>query len=282
MASYRRNGADSFGIVVGNEIIDLGTKLGGQFGCLADALAPDGLAALAQAADGQEPDCAVADVELMPVIPQPAKIFCIGLNYEMHRKETGQPKADYPTIFTRFADTLVGHGAPIIKPAYSDYLDFEGELAVIIGQGGRHITRDRALDHVAGYACYNDASVRDWQRHTGQFTPGKNFPSTGGFGPWMVTQDEAPDIEKATITTHLNGDEVQSATIDDLIFPVPELIAYLSTFTALAPGDVISTGTPGGVGFMRDPQLFMKPGDEVVVEIAGVGKLANPIAAESV
>jgi 2-keto-4-pentenoate hydratase/2-oxohepta-3-ene-1,7-dioic acid hydratase in catechol pathway len=221
------------------------------------------------------------EVQLLPVIPNPEKIICVGLNYESHRLETGMPEMDHPVLFTRFSSTQVAHGAPIIRPNVSEKLDFEGELAVIIGRGGRHITRENAFQHVAGYACYNDASIRDWQMHTRQFTPGKNFDDTGAFGPWMVTPDEITDMGSQTVTTRLNGEQVQHAPFSDLIFDIPALIEYISTFCTLVAGDVIVTGTPGGVGVKRKPRLYMKPGDVVEVEISGVGVLRNPIVKES-
>jgi len=175
----------------------------------------------------------------------------------------------------------VGHKRAIIRPRVSDKLDYEGELAVIIGRDGRHIAEADAFAHVAGYSCFNEGSVRDWQRHALQFTPGKNFPATGGFGPWLVTTDDIADLRAATITTRLNDVVMQNATLGDMIFSVPQLIAYISTFTPLAPGDVICTGTPGGVGAKRNPPVFMKPGDVVEVEIAGIGTLINTIADEA-
>ena len=220
------------------------------------------------------------EVTLAPPIPNPGKIFCVGLNYVEHREETGRAATAHPTIFTRFADTQVAHGAPLIVPRESEKFDFEGELAVIIGKPGRRIAEADALSHVAGYACYNDGSVRGWQNHTAQFTPGKNFPGTGGFGPWMVTADELPDPTVMSVTTRLNGQVVQHAPVSDMIFPIPVVIAYLSAFTQLSPGDVISTGTPGGVGAKRVPPLWMKPGDVAEVEISGIGILRNPVAAD--
>ncbi len=183
-------------------------------------------------------------------------------------------------MFTRFADTLVAHRAPIVRPKVSTHLDYEGELALVIGEGGRAIAREQALAHVAGYACFNEASVRDWQRHNIQFTPGKNFPGTGAFGPWLVTPDEAGELGPQRVVTRLNGQVVQDQPISEMIWPVEELIAYVSAFTPLAPGDVIATGTPGGVGARRDPPLWMQPGDVVEVEIGRMGRLVNPISAE--
>jgi 2-keto-4-pentenoate hydratase/2-oxohepta-3-ene-1,7-dioic acid hydratase in catechol pathway len=221
----------------------------------------------------------LSSVTWLPLIAAPAKILCIGLNYENHRQETGRAVVAHPTVFTRFADSQTSHLGPILKPTVSDKLDYEGELAVIIGKGGWQIPADRALDHVAGYSCYNDGSVRDWQNHTIQFTPGKNFPSTGAFGPWMVTADAFGPLGQQRIQTRLNGEIMQDAVLADMIFTVPRIIEYISNFTPLAPGDVIVSGTPGGVGAKRQPPVFMKPGDRVEVEIDGIGTLVNPIVA---
>jgi 2-keto-4-pentenoate hydratase/2-oxohepta-3-ene-1,7-dioic acid hydratase in catechol pathway len=220
------------------------------------------------------------EIAWLPVISNPEKIFCVGLNYELHRKETGRAVVDHPTIFARFANTQTGHLTDILRPRVSTHLDFEGELAIIIGKRGRYIARDRALDHIAGYACYNDGSVRDWQHHTHQFTPGKNFPRTGSFGPWMVTPDEFTDMATRGIITRLNGETVQQAKLGEMIFDIPTLVEYCSSFNPLVPGDVIVTGTPGGVGVKRTPPLWMKPGDIVEVEIDGIGVLRNGIADE--
>ncbi len=220
-------------------------------------------------------------VTWLPVIPHPRKIICIGVNYDAHRRETGRPEVQYPTVFTRFADTQIGHGSDLIRPDASSNFDFEGELAVIIGIGGRAIPEAEATAHIAGYACYNDGSVRDWQRHTSQFIPGKNFPATGAFGPWMVTPDEMGPLGPQRLQTRLNGVCVQDAHLADMIFDVPKLIAYCSRFTRLDPGDVIVTGTPAGVGERRDPPLWLKPGDTVEVEIDGIGVLRNRVAAET-
>jgi 2-keto-4-pentenoate hydratase/2-oxohepta-3-ene-1,7-dioic acid hydratase in catechol pathway len=231
-------------------------------------------------AAGAKPDHALKDLVFAPVIPNPDKIVCVGLNYEEHRVETGRDKTEQPALFLRVAASQVGHGQPMLCPRESTMFDYEGEIAVIIGRGGRRIPQARAYEHVAGYACYNDGSVRDWQRHTVQWTAGKNFVHTGAFGPWMVTADEIPGGTLLTLTTRLNGAEVQRANTEQMIFKIPRLIEYISTFTTLAPGDVIVTGTPGGVGSRRTPPLWMKPGDTVEVEIDKVGKLVNPIAVE--
>ena len=183
-------------------------------------------------------------------------------------------------MFTRFADTQVGHRGALVKPRHSDKMDYEGELAVVIGKAGRDIDAADALAHVAGFACYQDASIRDFQGHTTQFTPGKNFPATGGFGPWLTTPDEAGPIGAQRLRTTLNGTVMQEARLGEMIFPIERLIAYLSSWTPLAPGDVIATGTPGGVGMKRVPPVWLEDGDEVVVEIDGVGTLSNPVVAE--
>lgn len=222
----------------------------------------------------------LSDVTFLPVIPDPAKIFCVGINYMEHKIETGRPDVEHPTIFVRYPDAQVGHLQPLIKPKETERFDYEGELAIIIGKGGRYINEENAMDHVAGYACFNDGSVRNWQRHTSQFTPGKTFPGTGGFGPYLVTADEIGDYTKLPIETRLNGEVMQKATLADLIFPIPAIINYVSTFTPLVAGDVIVTGTPGGVGDKREPPLYMEPGDLVEVDIGAVGTLVNPVVAE--
>jgi len=276
LATFAIDGTQSWGAVDGDAIVDLG---GLPFDGIRALLAADALEE-ARAAMATAPRVPIGAITWLPVIPNPAKILCIGLNYETHRKETGRDATAHPAIFTRYADTLIGQGVDIERTKLSTWLDYEGELAIVIGKPGRHIAREDAMAHVAGYACFNDATIRDWQRHTIQFTPGKNFPATGPFGPWMVTADEIPDITRLRITTRLNGLVVQDAGFDQLIFPLDELIAYCSAFTPLAAGDVIATGTPGGVGFKREPMLFMKPGDRVEVDIPGIGCLVNGIRDE--
>lgn len=273
-------GKVSYGAVLGAGIVDLGGKLGPKYPDVKALIAADALAEAAAVLKGAAADFPLDRVRLLPPLPNPDKILCVGVNYDDHRKETGRDTSEKPVIFTRFADTQVGHGAALVRPRSSERFDYEGELAVVIGRPGRHIPESTALAHIAGYACYNDGSVRDWQRHTHQFTPGKNFPGSGGFGPWLVTADEVPDPFALTLTTRLNGQEVQKASTDLMIFDLKQLIAYISGFTKLNPGDVIITGTPGGVGDKRNPPLYMKPGDVAEVEISGVGLLRNPVIAE--
>jgi 2-keto-4-pentenoate hydratase/2-oxohepta-3-ene-1,7-dioic acid hydratase in catechol pathway len=270
LATIEIEGLAQWGVVEGNAI-----ALIDRWPTLQKAIEAGKLKEATSSASGVR--VAIDEVRWLPVIPEPTKIICVGLNYEKHRRETGRGVVSNPTLFTRFADSQTGHLREIVLPPESDQLDFEGELAVVIGTGGRRIPEERALDHVAGYACYNDGSIRDWQAHTIQFTPGKNWPETGSFGPWLVTPDEIGPLGPQRIQTRLNGTVMQDATLSEMIFSVPRLIAYISTFTVLSPGDVIVSGTPGGVGAKRDPQVFMKEGDRVEVEIDGVGLLVNNI-----
>lgn len=278
IASFKAGSSASYGLVTEHGIVDAGRRLA-DCPSLRSLLAHGALGEL-QKLQGEKPDHALSAVEFLPTIPDPEKIFCVGVNYATHLAESGHPTPAHPMIFTRFANSQVGAGQPMVRPAESERFDYEGEMAVIVGTRGRRIPREKAIEHVAGYACYNDGSIRDWQRHTSQFTPGKNFAGTGAFGPWMVTTDEIADIGAETITTRLNGVEVQHAPISDLVFDVAALIAYCSTFCELAPGDVIVTGTTGGVGAYRKPPLWMKGGDVVEVEISGVGVLRNPVIDE--
>ncbi|CCD84457.1 putative bifunctional enzyme with isomerase/decarboxylase activity [Includes:5-carboxymethyl-2-hydroxymuconate delta-isomerase/ 5-oxopent-3-ene-1,2,5-tricarboxylate decarboxylase] [Bradyrhizobium sp. ORS 285] len=280
-ASFKINNVTSWGLVEGDEIADLGAILRDRFPDLKSAIAADALKQAAAAASGAQRH-ALSAITFLPVIPNPDKILCIGLNYETHRKETGRSEVENPTVFGRFANSQTGHLSNIIRPRVSTDLDFEGELAIVIGKPGRYIPRSEAFQHIAGYACYNEGSVRDFQRHTHQFTPGKNFPDTGAFGPWLVTSDEIDDLGPLKLQTRLNGEVVQEATISQMIFDIPRQIEYCSSFTRLEPGDVIATGTPGGVGSRRTPPLWMKPGDVVEVEIDKIGLLRNGIADEAV
>jgi 2-keto-4-pentenoate hydratase/2-oxohepta-3-ene-1,7-dioic acid hydratase in catechol pathway len=279
LASFTVSGRASYGIVVGDGLVDVGARLGTRYPTLRAALAGDALGEIARSADAK-PDLAVSAVRLEPPIPAPDKIVCIGLNYRAHAAEAGLKVPDNPSLFLRLTNTLVPHGGALVRPSASSDMDYEGELAVVIGRGGRHIAANRALDHVAGYACFNDGSLRDYQRQH-SVAVGKNFLATGGFGPWLVTRDEVPDPSQLTLTTRLNGAEVQRGDTADMIFSVPQIISYVSAFTPLEPGDVISTGTPPGVGMARKPPLWLKPGDVVEVEISKIGVLSNSVVAET-
>jgi 2-keto-4-pentenoate hydratase/2-oxohepta-3-ene-1,7-dioic acid hydratase in catechol pathway len=222
----------------------------------------------------------LSEIKFLPVITDPGKIVCVGLNYQEHVHETGRSDSEKPALFLRTAVSQTAHLAPMIKPKASDRFDYEGELALVIGKPGRHIKAEQALTHIAGYSCYNDGSVRDWQRHTHQWTPGKNFDATGSFGPYLVLPDAIGERQNTWLTTRVNGNEVQKANLAQMIFTIEEIIVYVSGFTKLETGDVIVTGTPGGVGDRRQPPLYLFPGDRVEVEITGVGLLENTIALE--
>ena len=278
LASYLLAGSAGYGVVTDRGVVDLTRRIGSKYPDLRALLAGDGLGDAQQAVAVAPADCQLADLTLLPVIPNPDKIICVGLNYEEHVKETGRDKTENPTLFLRLADSQVGANQAMVRPRESTHFDYEAEIAVIIGKAGRRISEPDSWRHIAGYSCYNDGSIRDWQRHTSQFTPGKNFTRTGAFGPWMVTADEIPANTLMTLTGRLNGKEVQRATTEQMIFKIPALIRYISAFTHLLPGDVIVTGTPGGVGAKRTPPLWMAPGDTVEIEIDKVGVLKNTIA----
>ncbi len=274
LLSFRRpDGSASWGIVKGEGVIDLGCRAPG----LKHALWAT--TSLAEEAT-RHADFRLADVTYLPPIPDPDKILCVGLNYMSHIKEGGREPPEKPIIFTRYPNSQVGHGQQMVRPNASITFDYEGELAVIIGRRCRHVAKGEWENVVAGYACYNDGSIREWQRHSSQFIPGKNFYKSGAFGPWIVTPEEMGDPTEAHLMTRLNGVEQQHATIDDLCFDIPTLIEYCSTFTQLEAGDVIVTGTTGGVGAYQKPPLWMKPGDTIEVEVSNIGILRNSIIQE--
>ena len=274
-ASFETEGRATYGVVgTDGRHTPVPAAFQARFADLKAAIAANALGELNGLAGAS---LAPEQVRLLPVIPNPGKLICVGLNYKSHVAETKRADSDYPSLFLRFNDTLAAHGDAVLRPAFSERFDWEGELAFVIGKGGRHIPKAQAFEHIAGYACFNDVSVRDWQRHTHQFTPGKNFPGTAPFGPYLVTRDEVPDVTALTLETRVNGQVMQHAGISDLIFDIPVLVEYISRFTPLSPGDVIATGTPGGVGDRREPPLYMKDGDTVEVEITGLGVLRNRI-----
>ena len=279
LASFIHGTRHAYGAITETGVIDLAAHYGSAVPDLKSLLARDPREVQSTVA-GLAPTLAISDIDFLPTIPNPGNIFCAGLNYHAHVKETGKVETAQPTIFLRLADSQQGHAQLIPAPAESHKLDYEGEVAIIIGKPGRRISEADAWTHIAGYACYNDVSVRDWQVHTSQWGPGKNFYRTGAFGPWMVTADEIAPGAVMSLVTRLNGVEVQRTSTDLLIFSMPRLISYLSTFTPLRTGDVIVTGTPGGVGAKRTPPLWMKQGDVVEVEVDRIGVLRNTIGAD--
>ena len=276
LLSFVAGGKECFGAASDDGVVTLNDKIGQPN--LRAALAAGAMEAMRQAAQNAKPDHKLGDIIFLPLVPSPNKILCAGVNYRAHAAEVGRDLPKQPSLFIRFADTLIGHGGEMIRPTVSDNFDFEGELALVIGRPGRHIEAEHALDHVAGYTCFVDGSVRDYQKFS--VTSGKNFPGTGPLGPWLVTTDELPDPSRLTLTTRLNSQQVQHTTTDQLIYSIPQIIAFCSDFTALSPGDVIATGTPEGVGHGRKPPLWMKPGDVLEVEISGIGVLRARIVDE--
>jgi 2-keto-4-pentenoate hydratase/2-oxohepta-3-ene-1,7-dioic acid hydratase in catechol pathway len=279
LVSFTAQGNSGFGAISGDKIIDLTGRVNGAK-TLKQLIENDAINEARAYADSNQADINTSEVTFLPVIPDPEKIICVGLNYHEHVNETGRTIEENPCIFLRYPDSQTGHNEPIIRPKVSDNLDYEAEMAIIMGGGGRHIDPENALDHIVGYSCYNEGTIRDWQRHTRQFGMGKNFMHTGAFGPWMVTADEIPDHTKLNIAMRLNGKVMQSASLSQLIFDVPTLISYISKALPWKPGDVLVTGTPGGVGFKRSPPVYMKPGDVAEVEISMIGTLTNSIADE--
>lgn len=279
--SYREGATIGFGALKRGGVVALAGRTDPKIRTLGDGLRAGALDRLRAVAEREAPDIALADVSLLPPVTDPGKIICVGLNYAPHVKETGREMPAYPALFPRYPQSLIGHGATLKRPRISTQFDFEGEFAFIVGKAGRKIAPEEAPTHIAGYTCLMDGSIRDWQRHTPQFLPGKNFRESGAMGPWLVTSDEIPDPTALEVVTRLNGKEMQRGRVSDLIFPVADLVAYISTFIDLEPGDVVSTGTPGGVGHARKPPVYMKAGDRIAVEIGGIGTLENPVADEA-
>jgi 2-keto-4-pentenoate hydratase/2-oxohepta-3-ene-1,7-dioic acid hydratase in catechol pathway len=277
-ASYMADGKASFGVVVGDGVIDVPPLTQHRIASLREALAADAIEDIRRLTAARAPDRSMSGLAFLPVVPDPQRIVCVGINYRSHAAETGRDISPAPSVFLRLADTLLGHGQPLLRPRVSTQFDFEGELAAVIGRPGRHVSEADALAHVAGYTCFVDGSVRDFQKFS--VTSGKNFPATGPLGPVMVTADELGDPTRLTLVTRLNGDEMQRSGTDLLIYSIPKIIKFVSDFTSLAPGDIIATGTPAGVGHRRTPPVYMKPGDVLEVEISGIGTLRNPVAAE--
>jgi 2-keto-4-pentenoate hydratase/2-oxohepta-3-ene-1,7-dioic acid hydratase in catechol pathway len=279
LASYVADGAPEFGVVSGDGVITMNHRLGGRPADLKAALATGCIPRMRELAADAKPDHKLAAIQFLPVIPNPDLIACAGVNYRAHAAETGRDLPKQPSMFIRRTNTLVAHEGELVRPLLSTQFDFEGELTVVIGRGGRHIKMADALEHVAGYTILVDGSVRDYQKFS--VTSGKNWPGTGPLGPWLVTTDEIPDPSKLTLTTRLNGTQVQHSGTDMLIYSIPQIIAFVSDFTPLSPGDIIATGTPEGVGHRRTPPLYMKAGDVLEVEITGIGTLRNTVVDET-
>jgi 2-keto-4-pentenoate hydratase/2-oxohepta-3-ene-1,7-dioic acid hydratase in catechol pathway len=278
LASYIANEKPSFGVVVGDGVVTMNDKLGGRYVTLRDVIAAGAIDELRKAGQGAQPDQKLAGLKWLPTIPNPEKIMCVGINYKSHAAEHGAEVPKAPNIFLRFVNTLVPHEGDMIRPKVSTNFDFEGELALVIGKGGRHIKQADALSHIAGYTCFCDATVRDFTKYS--LAASKNFIGSGPCGPWLVTADEIPDPTKLTLTTRLNGQEMQKSGTDMLIHDIPRIIEFCSMFTPLMPGDIIATGTPDGIGAKRNPPVWMKAGDVLEVEVSGVGTLRNRIADE--
>ena len=283
LVSFRHGARDGFGVLQGDGVIDLTAAFffETRYANLREVLAANAVDELRKAAENSEADLGLTDITFALPIPNPPKIICVGQNYpEVGAGKPAGNRPEHPNVFGRFRESFVAHGESIVRPKESDQLDYEGELGVIIGRQGRHIAEADALSHVAGYTCVNEGSVRDWQRHGTQNFPGKNFRHSGSMGPWMVTADEIPDPGKLTITTRVNGETRQAGDTGQMIFDIPFLISYVSKFTQLEPGDVISTGSPKVTAADTDPPAWLKPGDALEVEISGIGTLKNPIEAE--
>ena len=280
LAAFRLHGRRSIGIVRDDGVVDVSRRMPGLTD-LVEVLRQGGLTALESLASSA-PDHALADVEILKPIERPDKILCVGVNYRDRPGEyrDGAEPPRYPSLFVRFPDSLVAHGADLIRPRESMELDYEGELAIVIGRAGRRVTEAHARDLIAGFSVANDGSVRDWMRH-GKFnvTQGKNFERSGALGPWLVTADEVPDVP-LRIQTFVNGELRQDATTDQMLFPIPHLISYITSFCTLQPGDVILTGTPTGAGARFDPPRYLAPGDVVKVDVSHVGTLVNTVAAD--
>ena len=278
LASYLDGTTPAFGAIVGDNAIPLSGRLRCGAATLREALAADAVAEMRDIAASGTGARPLAGLRWLPLIPNPGKILCVGINYRSHAAEMGRELPPQPSVFARLADTLVAADGEMVRPHVSEHFDFEGELAVIIGRPCRYVSVERALDHVAGYTCFVDGSVRDFQKHS--VTAGKNFPATGPLGPWLVTADEIPDPQRLTLTTRLNGLQVQHSGTDQMIYPVAQIVSYISRFTPLAAGDVIATGTPDGVGHGRTPPLWMRAGDRLEVEISDIGTLRTRVVDE--
>ena len=283
LLSYSVGGKESWGAVKGDGVVDLGARLKSRFSGLRDAIAQDALSVLRDETGRAPADVALSAIRYRIPVTDPEKILCIGVNYNDRNAEykDGSEAAKYPSMFFRTRESLVGHNEPILRPPESNQLDYEGEIALVIGKGGRRIPKAEATKHIFALSCFQEGTIRDWTRHSKfNVTQGKNFDASGSMGPWLVTADEIADYTNLTVSTFVNGERRQHDTTANLMFGFADLIAYVSTFTTLRPGDVISTGTPTGAGVRFSPPVWLKPGDEVTVEAVGIGRLTNKIADE--
>jgi 2-keto-4-pentenoate hydratase/2-oxohepta-3-ene-1,7-dioic acid hydratase in catechol pathway len=278
LASYIADGKEAYGVVTGDGVITMNDRFGGHAASLREAIAGGLLPRIKEAASQAQADHKLSEIKFLPVIPNPEKILCVGINYKSHAAEHGTEAPKLPNIFTKFVNTLEAHEGEMLRPKVSTSFDFEGELALVIGKGGRHIKAADALNHVAGYTCFCDGSVRDFTKYS--LVASKNFLRSSPLGPWMVTSDEIPDPTKLTLVTRLNGKEMQRSGTDMLIHSIPAIIEFCSVFTPLAPGDIIATGTPDGIGAKQNPPVWMKAGDVLEIEISQIGTLRNKIADE--
>ena len=284
LLSFEVRGAQSYGALKGDSVVDLGRRLGAQFPTLRDLLAGDGLKIASETVAKAEPDFALSKIQFQLPIPCPEKIMCVGVNYPERNAEYKDNSAlqEKPSLFLRVARSFVPHRAQLIRPPESLQLDYEGELAVVIGKAGRRIPAEKAMEHVAGFTILNEGTIRDWLR-LAKFnnTQGKNWERSGSIGPWIATLDEFPNIDEIEVTTRVNGQLRQQDKLKNILFPIPYLINYISTFTELVPGDVIATGTPTGAGVRMNPPCYLAPGDTLEVEITGLGTLSNTVADEA-
>ncbi|MBB3240124.1 2-keto-4-pentenoate hydratase/2-oxohepta-3-ene-1,7-dioic acid hydratase in catechol pathway [Pseudomonas sp. Tn43] len=281
LISYYKEGKAHYGAIVEGGVVEL-TKRFPATPDLASLVADPGLVQQAGLqVQSAKADYPVSSIVFAPVIPNPGKVICVGINYVAHAEEAGRKVGQYPVIFQRFAETLLAHDEPLVRPKVSNEFDFEAELAVVIGKGGAHIDPSNAMDHVAGYTCFNDASVRDWQFHTHQYGMGKTFRKTGALGPWLVPAAEVPDYRQLVVRGILNGEQLQEGSLSELAFDIPHLISYVSKALTWNPGDILATGTPSGIGFKRTPPIFLKPGDVFEVVISEIGTLSNSVIDEA-
>ena len=280
IGSYIYNGKASYGVKLDDGIVDLGRRLGKFYPDLPTLIKAFALGEAEEASQNQSPDFREEDVYFLPLMPAPVNIYCAGINYLDHIEETGRDKPEFPTLFMKSQQSMIGHGQELVRPKVSDQFDFEGEFAVVIGKPGRYIAKENWKDYIAGYTIIMDGSIRDFQKRS--VDQGKNFYHSSSSGPWLITMDEVPgDFRDMKLTTRLNGKVMQASDLGKLCFDVSDLISYYSQIFYFQPGDMIATGTPGGVGSRRDPPVWMKPGDELEVEITGIGILKNAVVGEN-